>query len=108
MNVCDVLITDYSSSIWDYSFLFKPCFLYAKDLTDYQKERNFYVDINDWPFDFAKNNEELNALILNFNKEELIDKIKKHHLIMGSYEEGKACNYIYDFIKKEVINNEKK
>lgn len=28
----DILITDYSSSMWDYSFTEKPCFLFTPDL----------------------------------------------------------------------------
>ena len=28
----DALITDYSSSMWDYSLTGKPCFLYVPDL----------------------------------------------------------------------------
>ncbi|MTV91524.1 CDP-glycerol glycerophosphotransferase family protein, partial [Streptococcus pneumoniae] len=31
----DILITDYSSSMWDFSLSFKPCFLYTPDLKDY-------------------------------------------------------------------------
>ena len=33
--LCDVLITDYSSSIWDFSFLNKPCFIFCPDYKDY-------------------------------------------------------------------------
>jgi len=51
--VADVLITDYSSSIWDYSFTSRPIFLYAPDLDDYNIERSFFVDIHQWPFALA-------------------------------------------------------
>ena len=40
--ISDVLITDYSSSMWDFSLMYKPCFLYTPDLDEYNKERCFY------------------------------------------------------------------
>ncbi|MBQ4227271.1 MAG: CDP-glycerol glycerophosphotransferase family protein, partial [Clostridia bacterium] len=36
----DVLITDYSSSIWDMSLTGKPAFLYCRDLASYTRERD--------------------------------------------------------------------
>ena len=29
LAAADMMLTDYSSNIWDYSFLYRPCFLYA-------------------------------------------------------------------------------
>ncbi|GER67123.1 MULTISPECIES: CDP-glycerol glycerophosphotransferase family protein [Heyndrickxia] len=40
----DLLITDYSSIIFDYSLLNRPIAFYAKDIEDYIKERDFYYD----------------------------------------------------------------
>ncbi|WP_282067943.1 CDP-glycerol glycerophosphotransferase family protein [Bacillus pumilus] len=42
MIVSDVLITDYSSVIFEYSLLNKPMFFYCPDLETYVKERDFY------------------------------------------------------------------
>jgi CDP-glycerol glycerophosphotransferase len=86
----DVLITDYSSSIWDYSFTYKPCFLYAPDIEKYKYDRDFYTPIEEWPFPLAKTTQELVENIRNFNKKEYIDKIHKHHKELGSYETGHA------------------
>ena len=46
----DVLITDYYSSMWDYSLTKKPCFLYANDIYEYEKTRGFYTSVDSWPF----------------------------------------------------------
>lgn len=35
----DLLITDYSSSIWDYSLMKRPCLLYMPDLEEYLRNR---------------------------------------------------------------------
>lgn len=39
----DMLITDYSSSVWDYSFTYRPCFLFTPDLEEYKKNRLLYT-----------------------------------------------------------------
>lgn len=44
MAVADILITDYSSIIFDYSLLEKPILFYADDLEEYLQERDFYFD----------------------------------------------------------------
>ena len=64
----DVLITDYSSSMWDYSLTGRPCFIYANDLAQYKKERNFHTPITDWPFPMAERNTELQQLILRLDE----------------------------------------
>jgi CDP-glycerol glycerophosphotransferase len=88
----DILITDYSSSIWDFSLTFKPCFVYAPDLKKYQAEQGFYTPVEEWPFPLAETNEKLIENILNFDEEEYKQAIKRHHANLGSYETGTATN----------------
>lgn len=45
--VCDILITDYSSIVFDYSLLNKPAIFYAYDLNEYEKEVGFYLNYRD-------------------------------------------------------------
>src|SRR5690606_33185578 len=40
--ISDLLITDYSSIIFDYSILERPMAFFANDLEEYTKERDFY------------------------------------------------------------------
>ena len=96
----DMLISDYSSSIWDYSFSFKPCILYCPDLDYYIKNRGFVKDINKWGFPIAKNNndlvDEINKIDINNYKKAMIN----HHLDLKSYENGNACEQIVNYIEK--------
>ena len=56
----DVLITDYSSVIFDYSILKKPIIFYAYDLDEYMKERSFYYEYESFvPGPIVRSNDEL-------------------------------------------------
>lgn len=44
MLVADVLVTDYSSAIFEYSLLERPMAFFAPDLDAYERERGFYFD----------------------------------------------------------------
>jgi len=94
----NVLITDYSSSIWDFSFTFKPCFLYAPDVQKYQEDQGFYTPIEEWPFPLAQTNKQLAENIIHFDEEKYKRAVKKHHADLGSYEKGTACEQLYNIL----------
>lgn len=96
---CDMLISDYSSSIWDFSFTEKPCFLYTPDLENYEKIRGFDRDIHSWGFPVCKDNEELQNSILSFDENQFKCSMNKHHKDLGSFETGTACEQIYKLLK---------
>ena len=88
--VADVAITDYSSFIWDYSFLYRPCFLFVPDEARYQMMRGLYQPIEQWKFPFARTNEELVQCILTFDMEKNQMLLKEHQDDLGSFEKGRA------------------
>lgn len=102
----DILITDYSSSVWDYSFLKRPCFLYTTDLDDYLENQGFYVDVRNWPFPLAKTNEALVENILHFDEENYTAAVEKHHHDLGSFENGTATKTISERIYKECFKEQ--
>lgn len=95
----DILITDYSSCMWDFSLMYKPCFIYATDIDQYKQERDFYTPMSEWPFPIATNTDELIHNIVNFNEREYVEKVKKHHQALGSYEDGHACERVCKLIE---------
>ena len=98
--IADALITDYSSSIWDYSFTENPCFLYVPDLDEYiSKQRGFYIDIYQWGFPIARSNSELAENITKFNEQSYKKKIENHHAMFDNYENGHATEAVIDYIK---------
>lgn len=91
----DILISDYSSSIWDFSLMKKPCFLYVPDMDYYiNEDRGVYTPIEDWPGIIAKTNQELQKAVLEFDEDSYRKKVEKHHKDLGSYETGTACEQV--------------
>ena len=87
----DVLITDFSSSMWDFALTKRPCFLYAPDLQQYIDDRGFYTDPFTWPFPMAQSDAELTKTILSFDDAAYKRAVEKHLADFGSYENKDAC-----------------
>lgn len=98
----DILITDYSSIMWDYSFTKKPCFIFATDLEDYISERGFYMEPSHWPFPISTDNDELVSTIANYDERKYFDKLSQHYIDVGSYEHGNACKVAYEKILNHI------
>ena len=99
LSVSDVLITDYSSSSFDFSLVNKPCFLYVPDLEEY--DRGTYFKVEDLPFPYALTNEDMAKKIYEFNEEEYLNDIKNFDKeFVGSFEKGQASATVADYIEK--------
>ena len=100
----DVLLTDYSSCMWDFSLMMKPCFLYARDIAAYQGERDFYTPIESWPFPLAADNVGLEKVIAEFDEAKYRADAARHHAELGSTESGTAAKQcaerIVDYLSK--------
>ena len=99
----DVFITDYSSTICDYSLTFKPGFLFTPDLKAYECERSFYTLPQTWAFPIALTNEELEKEILDYDIDKAKEKILKHQEALGNKETGNAAELICDKIINYTI-----
>lgn len=92
LQCADVLLTDYSSCMWDFSLMHKPCFLYARDIAAYRGERDFYTPIESWPFPLSADNDGLAKIIADFDGERYRHAVKRHHEELGSTESGTAAH----------------
>lgn len=90
----DVLISDYSSSIWDFSFTGRPCLLYTPDVDLYVEKRGLDTPINTWGFPVCKTNTSLCNQILHWDGNAYKKKMAEHHNRLGSCETGKATEMI--------------
>jgi CDP-glycerol glycerophosphotransferase len=72
----DIVISDYSSIVFETGIIKKPTFIFATDLESYTRERGLLFDLRKLPFPFAGNNDELIYNILNFNEKNYIKEIE--------------------------------
>lgn len=73
MCAADMLITDYSSSMFDFSLQGKPCMLYAPDMKQY--DRGYYFNLRELPYPLAESAVELKSNIENFDAEAYAQKL---------------------------------
>lgn len=106
----DLLITDYSSSIYDYVLSYKPGFIFATDIKKYDNDRGLYYPLTSTPFPVATNNEEMVKNIQNFNYDKYKSDVTEFLKGKGVVESGKASEKIVELIKEIIVkaeNNEK-
>ena len=97
----DILISDYSSLMFDFALTEKPCFLYIPDLEEYIKnDRKLYFNIKELPFINSLSNDDLINSINYFNDNEYKSKLKDFYNKIGNFEDGKACENLSKKIEK--------
>ncbi len=96
--ISDILITDYSSSMWDFSFTNKPCLLFTPDLEEYTSNRGFDEDIFSWGFPVCQTNEKLSQEIMDYSEDDFKLRMRRHHEFLGATESGKASQKVADTI----------
>lgn len=94
LEFADVLITDYSSSIWDFGITLKPAFLYVPDLERFESERGFYTPIDQWPYPYSTTAEGLCGLIESYCRKDSTERLLSHQKEVGSFENGGSSEYV--------------
>lgn len=95
----DMVITDYSSLMFEPAYVGKPVFLYATDLKKYlQQDYNMLLDIHSLPFPLAQDNEQLEERITSFDCQVYENKVNQFLDKFNVKEDGHACERIGDFI----------
>ena len=102
--VSDMLITDYSSSMFDYAMLRRPCVLYATDVAQY--DRGYYYDFRELPFPLAEDSEQLAALIEGFDEAKYQEKLRMFlDERLGLVERGVAAEELARWMVNNRIKN---
>lgn len=94
----DVLLSDYSSCIFDAALREIPCFTFATDFEQYKADRGVYYEMDELPFPYAKNNDELVRNILNFDEQDYANKWNAFKERTGLFETGHAAKDIAEKI----------
>jgi len=102
--ISDILITDYSSVMFDYALLNRPILFFTYDMEFYKDNlRDFYFDINTVPGPLIETTEELVEFIKNNTKEEYFekygDKYQAFKIKYNEFDDGKASENIIRLIE---------
>lgn len=102
LKISDILISDYSATIFDYAILERPFYIFAYDLDSYLLNRGTYIDIkNEFNEVFVDNENDLIKKIKSIDYVRTCDftrKIKNKYICYG----GNATNIcISKLFKKE-------
>ena len=94
----DILISDYSGVILEFSMMKKPVFLYANDYDAYINERDFYYDLFSLPYPVAKTNSELLDNISNFDNDKYQKSLDAFFKKINLADDGNASRKVVDRI----------
>jgi CDP-glycerol glycerophosphotransferase len=104
MCASDVLISDYSSCLYDFCMTKKPAFVYATDIDNYvQNERSFAYPFEKWPYPVAASSDELAEKIVSFDEEDYKAKVDAHLTDAGAYDDGTASEQVAKIVAKYCL-----
>lgn len=106
----DVLITDWSSSIWDFSLARrkgKRVFLYHNDVERANELNGFYLPPEELPFPKGHTTEELCRVIETYDEEQYMRDADSFFEKYGSYDDGHASERVAERIMDVIHHPEK-
>jgi len=107
--VSDILITDYSSAMFDYAILDRPILLFTYDMEEYINSiRGTYFDLEKYnPGPILYTSKEVENAIINIEHIEKKYKENRHEFQekFNQYESGKSSELIFNKVFKNNKNN---
>ena len=104
LAACDVVITDYSSLMFDFAITGRPCFQFAVDVEAYKNDRSFYFPLTGLPFPLADSNKTLCENIRAFDVPSYAAKWEQFSEAMGLREDGHAAERCADWILEQIYS----
>lgn len=98
----NAVITDYSTSFFDFIILNKPVFRYSVDIEIYKKERGLHKEYFELPFPLARSITELIISILNYDEKSYKNNVEEYMQKNPIYDNGKASEYCAKWIEGKV------
>lgn len=97
-SVSDILVSDYSAVIFDFSILEKPIILYAPDLEDYKANRGLYYDYEEFaPGPICYTKEDMVGVIKSGDYQ--VEKVRQMKARFFDYHDGKSTGRVVDEIE---------
>jgi len=96
--MCDYLISDYSSCVFDFMLLDKPAFVYTPDLERYEQQRGLLEDFYRLPFPLSRSRDELTAAIRSFDRQSYDEGVRSYREQFPTYSDGHSSERAADWI----------
>ena len=92
--ISDMMISDYSSTFFDYSILNRPMFCFAYDLEEYSRRRGLYINLEkELPCVVDKDEDTLLSHIVNVKYREASEATKNFQMKYAPYA-GHSCDIV--------------
>lgn len=98
----DILITDYSSTIFEFAAMGKPSFIFASDVEAYQKMRGLRPDFFTMPYPICRTNEALLEQLRALTPESGRDLARRFSEAFGGTDQGDASKQVTERIKAVI------
>lgn len=103
----DILITDYSSSVYEFAVLGKPSFIYASDVEAYDAMRGLRQDFYRLPYRVNRTNAMLLEELDGFTPESGRESAAKFMEYFGGVDKGDASKQVVARIRSVIENGNK-
>lgn len=106
LQITDVLISDYSSSIGDFCLSGRLCICYQEDIDDYQSnDRVLLFNMDNSPFFHFNEPSDLYSFLRNIEKIDIKHNCEEIKRFYGIYEHGNASNEVAMIIYDNCFNS---
>ena len=134
LNVCDCLITDYSSVFFDFAVTNKQIILFAYDKKEYLEDKGMYMEMDHFPFpiveteealleeihsDVVENRDAFQKEFCNYKDKDIVDKVlscvihqDESLLKVETVEKNEKNNVVYhvghlgSYLTRSLVKNE--
>lgn len=101
--IADLMISDYSSTYFDYAILDRPMLCFAYDEEEYKEKRGLYLELeNILPCEIDKNEDTLLNRIQNIDYQSYSERTKQFHKKFAPYA-GNASKRVVDEILRKTF-----
>ncbi|KRL94206.1 CDP-glycerol glycerophosphotransferase family protein [Levilactobacillus hammesii] len=104
-SVASVLVTDYSSAMFDFSLTKKPVFLLMEDWKSFSKIRSTYFRREKLPFPVANNIDELSEKINDFDANVYALKLRRFYGKLSIVEDGLASHRVVSLMRNVISDS---
>ncbi len=101
--ICNAVISDYSTSIFDFALLEKPAFICALDLEEYKSKRGLLQEFYSFPFPIATTSQQLVQNIRDFDSEKYNQRVNDYFEKYPIYDDGYAAQKTANWILKNEM-----